>query len=110
MTNLENYDYRNNNCGIKISIAAENTNESSFAQGEEVRLACADGKYILIRENGDQVRADICMNTTPSQALHLALAQACFTVKKTFNNIVKAEMKSPYSLVHHGVNQWLYLN
>ena len=94
---------------LHITIAAEEEQGNIFREGEEIRLVHQDGKYSLIRENGEAVDAEICMNTTPDQALHLALVKASFTVRKIARNAVKAELKSPCSLVHHGRSEWAYI-
>ncbi len=93
----------------RVTIAAEG-NTDSFRVGDEVRLVQKDGSYCFLTENERMIPADICANVPQEEARKLSLVKAAFSIRKIAGNVLKAEMKNPYSLVHHGTQEWCYIN
>ncbi len=93
---------------IRVTLAADRI-IGRFNHGEKIRLAIKNGKYCLINEQQNMVPADIYINVAEKDAWKLSLAQAAFTVTQTEGTVLKAEMKSPLSMVHHGETDWCFL-
>ena len=92
----------------RVTLAAEASTEE-LSVGDEVRLVQKDGKYCFLSENEHMIPADICANVPQEEAMKLSLVKAAFAIRKIAGNVIKAEMKNPYSLVHHGTAEWCYI-
>ncbi|MDO4520310.1 MAG: hypothetical protein Q4B44_01585 [Erysipelotrichaceae bacterium] len=93
----------------RVTLAAEG-NTDSFRVGDEVRLVSKDGTYCFLTENERMIPADICANVPQEEARKLAFVRAAFAIRRIAGNVIKAEMKNPYSLVHHGTSEWCYIH
>lgn len=95
---------------LKVKIAAE-TWKAVFRTGDEIRLAQKNGRFCLQDEKGRTIPAEICVNVPLEEALSLSLADTAFVIKKHSDNVLKAEMKIPGSVVREGqTEQWFSLS
>lgn len=94
----------------RVTLAAEIAAENTVKAGDEIHLSLHNGKFCFLDENERVIDADICANIPQEEAVKLSLVKACFMIRKKAGRILKAELRNPYSLVHHSRNEWCFLH
>lgn len=92
----------------KVIVAAEAW--YPFHVGDRIKLTKKMNEFGFVSEDGEYIPSMICTNIPVQEAECLATVNAEFSVTAVKNSTFKAEIVSPYSLVHHGQREWLYLN
>ena len=92
----------------RVMVAAEAW--YPFHVGDRSRLTKRLNEFCFVSEDGEYIPSMICTNIPVKEADCLAAVDAEFSVTAVKNMTFKAEIVSPYSLVHHGQREWLALN
>ena len=92
----------------KVMLTGE-CSDIQLKAGDRVTLVTEEDVYKLKDENNHTVNASLCANIPEGIAYHLSRVFAEFEIRKTADNVFRAVLTNPCSLVHHGCSEWCYL-
>ena len=94
----------------KVTLAAENTADSTLRAGDEIHLSLDHGTFCLRKRNGKVINADICVNVPAEEAVKLSLLNACFRIRRAERGLLKAVIVRPDSIARSGRMEWCWLH
>ena len=95
---------------VKVEIAAEDTKNYNLKVGDEVYLGFDHGRLVMTDENNRIMPAELVSNMKPEDADKFVDIRVKFKITAVDQNVLKAEMATPYSYVHHGSDDWKPVN